>query len=77
MVKTKKEINDIANLKYAHQTGGLFAYTGFVDGYTEAQKEMMRYKKGFDVLYDFLDEISEEWCAENPKVIKQLRKIGL
>lgn len=76
-MKTKKEINDIANLKYVHQTGGLFAYTGFVEGYTEAQKEMAKYKKGYDILYDHLDEISEEWLAEIPEVAKKLTKLGL
>jgi hypothetical protein len=76
-MKTKKEINDIANLKYAHQTGGLFSYTGFVEGYTEAQNDMKKYKKGFDLLYDFIDDLSEEWATENPKLVKQLDKIGL
>ena len=76
-MKTKKEINNIAVKKYKNIDNGLFLYNGFVEGYTEAQKEMAKYKKAFDLLYDFIDDLSEEWAAENPELVKQLDKLGL
>jgi hypothetical protein len=77
MVKTKKQINNLAVVKYKNKDHGLFLYNGYIAGYAEAQKEMMRYKKGFDLLYDFIDDLSEEWAAENPELVKQLDKLGL
>ena len=76
-MKTKKEINNLAVEKYKDVDDGLFLYNGYIAGYAEAQKEMMRYKKGFDLLYDFIDELSEEWAAENPELVKQLDKLEL
>lgn len=77
MSKTKKEINNLAVEKYKEVDNGLFLYNGYVAGYTEAQEELVKYKKGFDILYDFLDEISEDWFIENPQIAKKLEKIGL
>jgi hypothetical protein len=71
---TKKEINNLAVKKYKNMDNGLFLYNGFVEGYTEAQKEMAKYKKAFDILNCYFDSISDE---EKPKVSKQLTKLGL
>ena len=49
----------------------------FIYGYTLAQNDMKKYKKAFDLLYDFIDDLSEEWAAENPELVKQLDKLGL
>ena len=76
-MKTKKEINNLAVEKYKDVDDGLFLYNGYIAGYAEAQKDMKKYKKGFDLLYDFIDELSEEWAAENPELVKQLDKLGL
>lgn len=73
-MKTKKEINNIAVKKYKNIDNGLFLYNGFISGYDEAQKEMTKYKKAFDILNCYFDSISDE---EKPKVSKQLTKLGL
>jgi len=92
MVKTKKEIDMLAKQLYTHKYGVFIKKdgnelvhdtakaafdSGIKEGYKAGVHDMNQYKKGYDILYDFLDEISEEWCAENPEVIKKLKKIGL
>ena len=40
----------------------------------DLMKEKDKYEKGFNILYEYFDSISDE---EKPKVSKQLNKIGL
>ena len=49
-------------------------YGDIVNKYIEIKKEMDKYKKGFDILMEYFDSISDE---EKPKVDKQLKEIGL
>jgi soluble cytochrome b562 len=82
-MKTKKEIKKLAEKYYHGYIGNMDMCheeedrKNFIYGYTLAQNDMKKYKKGFDLLYDFIDDLSEEWAAENPKLVKQLDKIGL
>lgn len=75
MVKTKKEIKEIAEECMDMEDGDDARHSeGFIEGYTEAQKNMMKYKKAFDILNCYFDSISDE---EKPKVAKQLEKLGV
>ena len=75
MVKTKTEIkkrasqwmNDNHDDDQAHGEG-------FVQGYTEAQQNMMKYEKGYHILYQYYDSISDE---QQVIVSKKLEKLGL
>ena len=45
-----------------------------VDNITKLIKEKEKYRKGFDILMDYFDSISDE---EKPEVDRQLKEIGL
>jgi len=74
-MKTKTEIKIRAQewMKENHDAD-VAHWEGFVEGYTEAQKEMMKYKKAFDILNCYYDSISDE---ERPKIHKKLTRLGL
>lgn len=38
------------------------------------RNDLKKYKKGFDILHEYFDSISDE---EQPKVFKRLKKLGL
>ena len=71
MIKTNKQIRDMSEEYWSRQP---YNEDTFVIAYTQAQKEMMKYKKAFDILNCYFDSISDE---EQPKVAKQLAKLGV
>lgn len=71
MIKTKKEIVVVSKEYWNTQP---YDTDAFVVGYTLAQKNMMKYKKAFEILNCYFDSISDE---EQLKVAKQLEKLGV